>query len=270
MIVQTEVYQQRFTSGDLTSKIIERVKELAKATDAARVSREMLRYLEMASKFHKYSPGNIWLILMTRPDASQVAGFQRWRSLNRFVRKGEKGIAILAPIFTPEDHDDPDSKQMLSGFKVVYVFDIAQTDGEPLPPPPDWKSPEQNDVLTQKLIAFANSRKITVSVKRLSGETQGVSKGGSIELDPSAGTKTLIHEIAHELMHRGEDRPDDLRIRELEAESVAYVVGRHFGLEGLSSPNYVAIHGATSELILAHLERIRKTSAEIISEVDCD
>ena len=141
--------------------------------------------------------------------------------------------------------------------------------GNHLPEPPNWKSPEQNAILSQRLIDFAKQKGISVTVKKLDGNTQGLSRGGEIELDPSAGTKTLIHEIAHELLHQDENRPMDKTIRELEAESVAYVVGKHFGLDGLSSPNYVALHGATSEMILDHLERIRKAAGEIIN-MTCD
>ena len=77
-----------------------------------------------------------------------------------------------------------------------------------------------------------------------------------------------MHEIAHELMHHGDDRPSDKTLLELEAESVAYVVSRHFGLDNLASPNYVALHGATSELIMQHLERIRNTATEIITAIE--
>jgi hypothetical protein len=269
MVTQTEtIYQPRFTSGDLSTSITERIKELAQATDAARMTEEMHRYLETCSKFHQYSPFNVWCILMTYPHATSVAGFQKWRSLNRYVRKGEKGIPILAPIIVQEDPDDPGSKQVLRGFKVVYVFDVSQTEGEPLPEPPNWKSPEQNVILSNKLVEFANSKGITVTVRRLSGNTQGVSKGGAIDLDPSAGTKTLIHEIAHEMMHRNVDRPEDPTIRELEAESVAFVVGKHYGLDGLSSPNYIGLHGANSGEILDHMERIRKIACEIINGLE--
>jgi hypothetical protein len=269
MLTQTETtFAPRFTSGELANSITERIEELAQATDVALMSEEMLRYLEVYSKFHQYSIYNIFCIMMAFPQATQVAGFQRWRSMGRFVRKGEKGIPILAPILFKEDPDDPDSDKVLRGFKVVYVYDISQTDGEDLPEPPNWKSPERNKELEEKLIRFANKREIQVSIVNLGGETQGVSKGGVIEIDPSAGTKTLIHEIALELMHRDENRQTDSHLRELEAESVAFVVCKHFGLEISSSPNYIALHRANSEMIMRHLERIRKTSVEIIREMD--
>jgi hypothetical protein len=207
---------------------------------------------------------------MSFPEASQVAGFQRWRSMGRFVKKGEKGIPILAPILVNEDPDDPDSDKILRGFKIVYVYDISQTDGEPLPDPPNWKSPEKHKELEEKLIQFANKRGIQVNFLKLGGETQGVSKGKLIEIDPSAGTKTLVHEIAHELMHRDENRPADFNLRELEAEAVAFVVSKHFGLNISSSPNYCALHGVNSEMIMDHLERIRKTAVEIIKEIEKD
>jgi hypothetical protein len=117
-------------------------------------------------------------------------------------------------------------------------------------------------------MAFADSRGIRVQVKNLQGETQGVSMGGTIILSPNAGTKTLVHEIAHELLHHKETKLMLHSERELEAEAVSYVVGKHFRLDGLSSPNYVALHGANAEMIMAHLERIRNTAKEIIQALE--
>jgi hypothetical protein len=260
--------QTSTTSADLKAKITEHIQELAQATDAARVSEEMLRYLDTYAKFYQYSPFNIWLILMAKPDASHVAGFKKWQTMGRYVRKGEHGIAILAPIFVPDENENGEQVEKLLGFKTVYVYDVSQTDGEPLPEPPNWKSPEKNAVLMKKLTNYAHNRGIEVREKRIGHDIQGVSHGGMIVLDPEAGTKTLIHEIAHEIMHRGEDRLLSSCMRELEAESVAYVVSKHFGLGGLSSPNYNELHGATAEMIMDHLERIRNTAAEIIHSID--
>ena len=159
---------------------------------------------------------------------------------------------------------------MLVGFKVVYVFDLSQTDGKSQPEPPDWKSSEQNAILTERLIQFANKKGITVKIKELTDDIQGVSRGGSILIAPDAGTKTLIHEIAHELMHRDDNRPNYRTLLELEAESVAYVVAKHFGMDGLASPNYVALYRADAEMILAHLERIRNISMDIIKVVELE
>ena len=122
-------------------------------------------------------------------------------------------------------------------------------------------------MLTARLIKFAESKGINVTVKELSGDIQGVSTGGAILLSPDAGIKTLLHELAHELMHQNGDRSKDKIIPELEAESVAYVVAKHFGLDGLSSPNYIALHKADAEMIMEHLERIRDISTQIINSI---
>lgn len=266
--MDTQNFTPRLSSSELQAQITNRIQELAEATDVARVSEEMLRYLDTCSRFHKYSMFNVIQILMTRPDATIVAGFRKWQSLGRFVRKGEHGIPILAPIFGTATDEDGIEHERLVGFKVVYVFDISQTDGNPLPDPPDWKSPEKNAELHERLVRFAEHKGIQVLVQSIGRDIQGVSMGGKIILDPEAGTKTLVHEIAHELLHRVENAPTDHASRELEAESVAYVVAKHWGFEGLSSPNYNALHGATAKMIMEHLERIRNASAEIIQAIE--
>jgi len=154
------------------------------------------------------------------------------------------------------------------GFKTVYVFDVSQTKGDPLPPIPDWKSPEKDEQLNQSLIQFARDQGISVIFKNLKGDAQGVSKGGEIIIDPSAGTKTLIHEIAHELMHKDENNHQEQAIKELEAESVAYVVSKHFGLGGLNSPSYLVLHDVSSSEMVAHMNRVRQTANIIVSHIE--
>ena len=259
--------ETQINSHDLQKKITCCLETLALETDEARRSESMQKYLEFASKFHSYSPTNIMLILLSKPEATNVAGFQTWKKMNRFVRKGERGIPIFAPMVYKENPDNDDSPKVLSGFRIVYVFDISQTDGSPLPPAPDWKSPEKNEDLKNKLIAFAKSKSIEVTFKDLPGEVQGVSKGGLIEIDSSAGTKTLIHEIAHELMHQNGNCLSDRSIKELEAESVAYVVAKHFGLEQLKSGNYLVLNNVSRKDFLISLERIQKTASEIIGKL---
>lgn len=257
----------QITSKDLQQKIQGYLEVLALETDQARKSEEMRRYLDFVARFHQYSPSNIFLIMLARPDATHVAGFQAWKKMGRYVRKGEHGIPIFAPMFHREDPDDDNSPKVLSGFRVVYVFDVSQTDGEPLPPVPDWKSPEKNAELNEKLIRFAESKGITVTFKELPGETQGVSMGGAIEISPDAGTKTLIHEIAHELMHQGGYSGLTRLERELEAESAAFITCRYFGMNDLASPNYNALSGATGDLLLQHYQRILNVAMEIITHI---
>lgn len=258
------------SSSELKAKITNHIQELAQATDAARVSDEMLRYLDTYARFYQYSPCNIWLILMAKPDASHVAGFKKWQTMSRFVRKGEHGIPILAPIFMTVMNEKGEEGQRLVGFKTVFVFDVSQTDGEALPEPPNWKSPQQNAELMERLTKLANDQGIQIQVKHIGHDIQGVSLGGKIILDPEAGTKTLIHEIAHELLHHEKNALTDRTTRELEAESVAYAVAKHFGLDSLSSPNYNALHGASADLIVEHLERISTTATDIIQALEAD
>ena len=176
----------------------------------------------------------------------------------------------MAPILVKGEEQDGLETKHLVGFKVVYVFDVSQTDGEPLPPEPDWKSPEKNHDLNLRLIQFAKSRGIVVPFKTLPGDIQGISRGGAIEIDHGAGTKTLVHEIAHELMHKDEDNFESRAIKELEAESVAYVVSRYFGLGSLNSPNYIAFYDVSFEQTQSHLDRIRITSNRVITALISD
>lgn len=248
----------------LNSQINNYLNELATLTDAARFSQAMQAYLDTVAQFHPYSWHNTMLIRLARPDATQVAGFKKWQALGRFVRKGERGIPILAPVMVkPKADDDECPFEPILRFKVVHVFDIAQTDGEPLPDVPQWKSIARHDDLSRRLSSYARQRGITVWVKALPGETQGVSAGGAIVLSPDAGTKTLIHELAHELMHQG--RPGvSAEEAELEAEAVAYVVGRHFGLAELNCPNYLALWGVDAARLRSHFERIQRIASQLI------
>lgn len=256
-------------SQSLKVEIDARIQHLAQLTTDAARSQAMQDYLAICARFHQYSPFNQLLIVLACPDASYVAGFNAWKKFDRFVKRGERGIPILAPCLARINPDDESSPKVLKSFRVVYVFDVSQTDGQPLPPAPDWKSPASNEELQARLVGFARSKQIQVEVNALEGSPQGVSSGGRIELSPIAGTKTLIHEIAHELMHRGPDREDFSREnKELEAEAVAFVVGSHFGLADLASPNYLALWDADEKKILARIDRIRNTTAEIIKAIE--
>ena len=262
--------QQQATSKSqlLRTQVQAHIEELAKATDKARFSEGMQAYLDTCARFHKYSPSNAWLIHMSKPDATHVAGFHHWKKLGRFVHKGEKGIPILAPLIYKEDPDDNDSASTVRGFRVVHVFDVSQTDGDPLPPVPEWKSEEQHTVLSNCLLEYAKELGIEVEFSETLGEVQGVSHGGKIVLAKDAGTKTFIHELAHELMHRNVNNIVRSKMnRELEAEAVAYVVARHFGIQNLECPNYIALHGIDARKLVGHMDRITKTASKMICEL---
>jgi hypothetical protein len=263
-------YKPRFNANDLKADLAKHVEELSKKVDEARATEEFAKYLDVVAKFHHYSPFNIWNIILTFPNATYVAGYERWKKLKRNVKKGEKGIPILAPIIVHNDGADSKSDSKVVGFRVVYVYDVSQTEGEPLPPPPDWKSLEKNELLQSKLTAFANSLGINVEVKEQKENVMGVSQNGGkiIEISPEAGVKTLIHEIAHSILHFGEKLVLTKAEKELEAEAVAYVVSKHFGIEGLNCPNYLALYDVKSGDIMAHFSAINMAATKIIEAVE--
>lgn len=258
-------------SKALQAEIANTLTRLSELTDDAAKSEAMAEYFAFSAKFHQYSMNNQFLIAIGFPGATHVAGYKKWTEFGRFVRKGEKGIPILAPMIVNKKHpEDEDRKVTVCvGFRVVYVFDVSQTDGDDLPETPEWKSPERQEELQAKLIAFATSKDITVKTDDLGGGIQGASFGGVIVLDEGAGTKTLIHEIAHELLHQnGNGNGTGKQDREVEAESVAFIVGTHFGLDNLSSPNYLALWNADSKIIAARANNIQKVAHQIISAVE--
>lgn len=255
--------------AELNQKITNFVKDLAKETDEARISAVMQNYLAFCSSFYHYSLMNQILIFLHKSNASRVAGYRDWLKRHRYVKKGERGIPIMAPI--PITMKDENGKEVVLQlrFKTVYVFDISQTDGEPLPEPPDWKSPEKYPDLEDMLIKYANSLNIKVEIEDLSASgSQGYSEGGKIGMDPTAGTKTLIHEIAHELLHHTKEvKLKSRKEIELEAEAVAYVVSRALEINDLKSPNYLALWDADGKKILDRLDTIRSTSNQILTAI---
>jgi hypothetical protein len=253
-------------SSQLKAEVENRIERLASLTSDAMKSEAMKAYLETVAKFHRYSFYNQLLIAFQKPEASRVAGYNGWRKVGRQVRRGEKGIAILAPIVIKKQ-DEGGERSVLVGFKTVYVFDVAQTDGADLPDAPDWKSLDKDEELTRKLFALAESKGIKVSFQDFDDDTQGVSKGGEIILANIAGTKTFVHEIAHELMHKVGDGIDRAT-KELEAEAVAFVVATHFGLDCQGSPNYLALWDADPDRITERMDRVRKCACEIITAIE--
>lgn len=280
--MDAQILKQSITAG---------IESLAAETDQVRISDTLQRYLDTLSKFHQYSWHNQLLIWMQRSTATRVAGYQTWKQkFRRQVKQGEKGIAILAPctpktgkIDAPENEDpgavsvetwdgqgaQADNRRMF--FRVVYVFDVDQTEGDPLPEEPDWHDHQKDAALEDALLAFAKSKGIQVEISMNLGEAQGASSGGRIRLQPDAGTRVFAHELAHELFAHSqpEVRQHTTRQqREIEADAAAYVVARHFGLNAESAPNYLALWAAGKTDILACLERVRSVAMEIIQAVE--
>jgi hypothetical protein len=266
-----DLIMSKYSSAQLQKSIHTTIEELANLMDEAKFSKEIEAYLDTVSKFHQYSFHNQLLIHDFFPTASYVAGFCTWRDkFNRKVRKGEKGIPILAPIRiskSPSDkhqtQDEDEEKEIKLFFKVVYVFDISQTEGDDLPELNIWKSPEIRPKLHERLIDFAQSLGLSVIVKELGSAQGALTSDHHILLDTTAGTKTLVHEIAHYLAgHLGSEKSHEQR--ELEAEATAYVVCKHFGLEDLKSPNYLYLTGLKAEDLFSSLSTISNLAQQII------
>lgn len=250
---------------------------LAHAVDEVRASESFRAFLDVQAKFHRYSWHNTLLILSQRPTATQVAGFKKWRELGRFVRKGERGIAIFAPCTAKRVETDADTGEDVERkhvyFRIVHVFDVAQTDGEALPTidVPDVQT--ASDALLRSLERVATKRGIAVAYIDTRAGHFGTSKGGSIDIARGHATgqqaKTLAHELAHEALHHVKGLRIDRNQAELEAESTAFVVCRHFGLDvEVRASRYIALWGGNSDALKESLARIADTARAMIGDVE--
>ncbi len=198
--------------------------------------------LEFRRRFHHYSFFNSTLILAQKPDATLVAGYRTWQQQGRQVRKGEKGLSILAPILV-KDHDDPERK-ILTGFRTVKVFDVSQTDGEPIPEPQRpiqlRDTPEDTAKLLGYDLALAHycaSRGVRVHWDYQHPEALGYYNATHQRIGIRAGLstvqafKTLVHESAHMLLHDRTKEPIDRAHAELEAETTAFLVCHQLGID---------------------------------------
>jgi hypothetical protein len=277
-------YQQRTTERENPAQqlIKQAVDFLLQQLEAGK-SETLTAYLAAMARFHRYSFGNILAIARQRPNASRVAGFHTWKELGRFVKKGEKGIQILAPMvakrrrkdaaeqeYTPNQDTKP--APMLIGFRAVYVFDVAQTEGAELP---EFEHNISGEVGAhrERLIAFLDGQNIALEFNERIAPALGVSYGGRIALLPGQSQAqeftTLVHEAAHELLHKTERRTmTTATVRETEAEAVAFIVGQAIGLEiGTASSDYIQMYAGNAALLAESLEVIQRTSAVILGAI---
>ena len=263
-------------------------------------------YLQVMSKFHNYSFNNTLLIAMQKPDATLIAGYNSWKNLfGRQVSRGAKGIKVIAPspykVKKEVDKIDPKTQKPVTdkngkpvkeetevtvpAFKVVSVFDVSQTEGKELPT-------IGVDELTGDVAQYADFFKATeqaspapVGFEKIKSGAKGYYSQTEKRIAINEGMselqnlKTLIHEIAHAKLHdidlnapaeEQADRPDR-RTREVQAESIAYAVCQHYGLDTSDySFSYVATWSSGRELseLKASLETIRSTASELIKDID--
>lgn len=277
---------------ELTERLENGVKELYASDNYA-------RYITAMAKFHHYSFGNALLILFQCPSASNVAGYNTWKQLGRQVKKGEKGIMILAPCnfraSLEREKIDPLTGQTLLGpdgnpltekvkiapnrFKIAHVFDLSQTEGRELPQ--IGVSELTGDVadytgIYDRLTAISPLPVVQEDFQRSAKgytsftENRVVVKPGMSQVQT---IKTLIHETAHAKLHPPDflsEFPKPRREKEVEAESVAYVVCQHFGIDTSDySMGYVAGWSRGKELaeLKASLNVIHSTAGEIINAI---
>jgi len=248
-------------------------------------------YLRAMGRFHHYSFTNIMLIATQKPTASHVAGIRTWNQLGRRVRKGEKGILIFAPLIgwkrKPDEPKPTTSRRKknteapamqaervsyLLGFRGVYVWDIAQTEGEPLP---EMGNTVQGDVseALPRLIEFVAAQEIKLEFSDKISPSRGMSYGGLIrvlpEMPPTETLSTLIHELAHEMLHKAERRTLTTKtVRETEAEAVAFVVCNALGLEtGTGSVDYIQLYHGDAKLLQESLEVVQRTASVILGAI---
>ena len=237
-------------------------------------------YLTAMSRFHNYSFGNILEIARQKPDATHVAGLYAWNQFGRRVKKGEKGIRILAPIIgvkrKPQEEAEKDlTKQnvaVLVGFRAAYVFDVSQTDGAELPEHASVTGDvgENRD----RLIDFIDAQNIELEFNERIAPAMGVSYGGKIVLLPGQSKaeefSTLVHELAHEMLHKADRRTTTTKVvRETEAEAIAFVVGKAVGLQtGTASADYIQLYHGNASLLAESLEVIQKASAVILAALE--
>ena len=263
-------------------------------------------YLRVMSKFHNYSFNNTLLIAMQKPDASLIAGFTAWKNqFQRNVKKGEKGIKIIAPspfkIKQETEKIDPQTQKPVIGrdgkpvteekeitipaYKVVSVFDVSQTEGKELPDIAVDALTGDVEQYSDFFTALEKTSPVPIGFEKIEGGAHGYYhlEDKRIALDEGMSElqtlKTAIHEIAHAKPHdidlnapKDEQQPRvDRRTREVEAESVAYTVCQHYGLDTSDySFGYVAGWSSGRELaeLKSSLETIRSAAADIINSID--
>lgn len=259
------------------SEVVERgIRELNEALAAGKSDR-LQKYLDVMARFPRYSFNNCILVALQFPEAKIVQGFHAWKKLGRTVKKGEKGIGIIAPMIGRKKNDegvkrDESNEKSIFGFKVVHVFDVSQTEGDELPEFAEVTGdPGDNIEAVESLI---RSHGIELVYDAIPGGAEGVSKKGAIvvapNLEPAACLGVLVHELSHELMHQSSGRRKETTktIRETEAEAVAHVVCRALGLDTLEhSADYIQLYNGDTEVLAKSMDHIQKTAAKILQGI---
>lgn len=243
-------------------------------------SEALTAYLNAMSRFHRYSFGNVLEIARQCPTATRVAGMYAWNQLGRRVKKGEKGIRILAPIMgirrKPDEEAEKDittqNERYVVGFRNAYVWDVEQTTGTDLPEPAKVQGEVGENY--DRLLAFLERQGIELVFTENIAPALGASYGGRIAILPGQSKaetfSTLVHELGHELlMHASRRTTTTKTVRETEAEAVAFVVGKAIGPEMTSaSADYIALYHGNASLLAESLEVVQQTASIILTALE--
>lgn len=259
--------------------------QLEEGTKNVYSSKAWTAYLQTMARFHQYSTSNSILIYTQKPDATYVAGYYAWKNtFHRRVRKGEKSIRILAPIrkYTVEQTDDGEEEQKyrITGFRPVSVFDVSQTVGKDLPSymKNDLNGEVEDYALFQEALCLASP--VPVHFEKLPEKIHGMYRTIDADILIQEGMsqkqtiRTMIHEIAHAMMHYphpGDNQASRNR-REMEAESTAYAVASYYGIDTSEySFPYIAGWSENHDMkeLKDSLDVIRNTSDRLITTIDC-
>jgi antirestriction protein ArdC len=270
-------------TGDTADKLASAHAGLVEAVESLTSGEDWQRMLELASRFHRYSANNVFLIMLQRPEASRVAGYRTWQSLGRRVRKGERGIRILAPCHYRSKITDEDGTETthvgIRGFTTVTVFDVSQTDGEELPDVrPELLDGAGVAGLWDALALQVKAAGYTVErgeCRGADGYTDHTVRTVRVRDDVSAAqaTKTLCHELAHVQLHPDTAAYFQCRgLCEVEAESVAYLVCRAAGLatDCYSWPYIARWSEGKSEVVQTTAGRVLEAARTILAGMESD
>ena len=284
------------------SKLDTIMKALEEGVEKVFTSEQYQMYLQTMAKFHNYSFNNTLLIAMQRPDATLLAGYQTWqKKFHRHVKRGEKGIKIIAPVPVKEKRQvekiDEETQEIVIGidgqpetetverilprFRVTTVFDVSQTEGEPLP------TLEVNELVGDVFI-YEDFMKGLEEISPVPFQFQEIDSGAKgyysnaeklvarqTSMSQAQTMKTAVHEMTHAIFHDRDVMEEngitkDRITKEVEAESVAYVVCNHFGLDTSDySFNYVAGWSSGKEMseLRSSMDTIRLTSSQLIADI---
>lgn len=218
---------------------------------------------------HPYSMTNLLLIHSQRPDATMVAGFNKWKQAGRQVKKGEKGIMILAPLTRKRENDQGEEERFVSGFRTAYVFDVSQTEGKEIPitPPPTILSGEDDAANAAKELfrAYINKRGWKLREEAFTNGALGSWQPDTrtITIDPGLPALQYAKTVAHEIAHGAAEHStqDDRATAELEAETTAYLVMLTLGLDtGDYTFSYLSHWAGSAEAMEAVLEAGRRAT----------